>query len=48
MFLFFRAKETGKMQWVQDPSQSNVEYLNNVRFEAGRDIRKKKEGISGS
>jgi hypothetical protein len=34
-----------KMQWLQDPNQSNVDNLNNVRREAGRYFRKK-EGIS--
>jgi len=29
------------MQWVQDPSQSNVDILNNVRHEASRHFRKK-------
>jgi len=41
------------MQWVQDPSQSNVDNLNNVRREASRNFRggkkkKKKKGISES
>jgi hypothetical protein len=31
------------MQRVQDPSQSNVDNLNNVRFEASRDFRGKKK-----
>jgi len=31
------------MQWVQDPSQSNVGNLNNVRREAGRHFRNKKK-----
>jgi len=31
------------MQWVQDPSQSNVENLNNVRREASRHFRNKKK-----
>jgi len=31
------------MQWVQDPSQSNVDNLNNVRREASRHLTKKKE-----
>ena len=30
-----------KMQWVQDPSQSNVDNLNNVRSEASRYFREK-------
>ena len=31
------------MQWIQDPSQSNVVNLNNVRPEASRHFRKKKK-----
>jgi len=27
-------RKQAKMQWIQDPSQSNVENLNNVRHEA--------------
>jgi len=30
------------MQWVQDPTQSNVDNLNNVRREASRHFRNKK------
>ena len=30
-----------KLQWVQDPSQRNVDNLNNVRREAGRHFRNK-------
>ena len=30
------------MRWVQDPSQSNVDYLNNVRHEASRHFMNKK------
>jgi hypothetical protein len=29
------------MQWIQDPSQSNLDNLNNVRQEASRHFRKK-------
>jgi len=32
-----------KMQWVQDPSQSNVDNLNNVRRDASRHIKNKKK-----
>ena len=32
------------MQWLQDPKQSNVDNLNNVRHEASRHFRKKKKG----
>jgi len=31
------------MQWLQDPNQSNVDNLNNVRREAIRYFRKKKK-----
>ena len=31
------------MQWVQDPNQSNVDNLRNVRLEASRHFRKKKK-----
>jgi hypothetical protein len=31
-----------KMQWLQDPNQSNVDNLNSVRYEANRHFRKKK------
>jgi len=31
------------MQWVQDPSQSNVDNLNSVRPEASRHFRNKKK-----
>ena len=32
-----------KMQWMQDPSQSNAENPNNVRRDASRHFRNKKE-----
>jgi len=31
------------MQWIQDPSQSNVDNLNNVRREVSRHFRNKNE-----
>jgi len=31
------------MQWLQDPNQSNVDNLNNVRTEARRHFRNKKK-----
>ena len=31
------------MQWLQDPSQSSVDNLNNVRREASRHFRNKKK-----
>jgi hypothetical protein len=33
-----------KMQLIQDPSQSNVDYMNNVRRDASRHFRNKKKG----
>ena len=32
------------MQWMQDPSQSNGENLNKVRWDASRHFRNKKKG----
>jgi len=32
------------MQWVQDPSQSNIDNLNSVRREDSRHFRKKMKG----
>jgi hypothetical protein len=34
-----------KMQWIKDPSQSNVDNLNNVRRDASRHFRNKKRHI---
>ena len=31
------------MQWIRDPSQSNVDNLNNVRRDASRHFRNKKK-----
>jgi hypothetical protein len=31
------------LQWIQDPSQSNVDNLNNVRHDASRHFRNKKK-----
>ena len=33
------------MQWVQDPSQSNVDNLNNVRREGSMEFQEQEEGI---
>jgi len=35
-------RNQAKVQWVQDPSQSSVDSLNNVRREASRHFRNKK------
>ena len=40
---FLDQRKQAKMQWVQDPSQSKVDNLNNVRCEAGRHFRNKKD-----
>jgi hypothetical protein len=42
MFTIFRSKEVAKMQWLQDPNQSNIDNLNNVRYETSRHFRNKK------
>ena len=34
------------MQWIQDPSRSNVDNLNNVRHDASRHFRNKKKAYS--
>jgi len=44
---FLDQRKQTKIQWIQDPSQSNVDNLNNVRHNASRHFRKK-EGISES
>ena len=36
------------MQWIHDPTQSNVDNLNNVKRDASRHFQVKKEGISES
>jgi hypothetical protein len=34
------------MQWLQYPNHTNLDNLNNVRCEASKHFRNKKEGIS--
>jgi len=36
-------RKRGKIQWIRDPSQSNVDILNNVRREVSRYFRDKKK-----
>ena len=36
-------RKQAKMQWLQDPNQSNVDNLNNIRHEASRQSGKKEE-----
>ena len=40
---FLDERKQAKLQWVQDPSQRNVDNLNNVRREASRHYRNKKK-----
>ena len=40
---FLEQRKQAKMQWIQDPNQSNVDDLNNVRREVSRHFRKKKK-----
>jgi len=42
---FLDQRKRAKMQWIQDPSQSNVDILNNVRREVSRHFRKKRRHI---
>ena len=44
-FGFLVQRKQGKIQWVQDPNQRNVDNLNNVRLEASRHFRKKRSRI---
>jgi len=41
--VFLDQRKLPKMQWIQDPSRSNVDNLNNVRHEAIRYFRNKKK-----
>ena len=36
------------MRWIQDPSQSNLDILNNVRLEVSRHFRDKKNTYLGA
>jgi hypothetical protein len=40
---FVDQRKQAKMQWVQDPSQSNADNLNNVRHIASRHLTNKKK-----
>jgi len=40
---FLDQRKRAKMQWVQDPCQSNVDNLNSVRREVSRHFRNKKK-----
>ena len=43
MCRFLRSEEAVKMRWIQNPSRSNVDNLNNVRRDASRHFRNKKK-----
>ena len=45
MFTVFRSKEAGKMQWLQDPIQSNTDNVNNVRRENNKHLGTKRRNI---
>jgi hypothetical protein len=40
---FLDQRKQAKMKWLQNPNQSNVDNLNNVRCEASRHFRNKKK-----
>jgi hypothetical protein len=40
---FLDQRKQAKMQWIQDPSQSSVDNLNNVRCDASRHFKNKKK-----
>jgi len=40
---FLDQRKQAKMQWIQDPSRSNIDNLNNVRCNASRHFRNKKK-----
>ena len=40
---FLDQRKQAKMQWIQNPNQSSVDNLNNVRHEASRHFRIKKK-----
>jgi len=41
--VFLDQRKHAKMQWINDPSQSNVDNLSNVRRDASRHFRNKKK-----
>jgi len=40
---FLDQRTQAKMKWLQDPNQSNIDNLNNVRREDSRHFRNKKK-----
>jgi len=45
MFTFLDQRKQTKMQWLQDPKQSNLDNLNYVRREARRHFRNQRRHI---
>jgi hypothetical protein len=45
---FLDQRKQAKMQWLQDPNQSDVDNLNNLPHEASKKVQELKEGISES
>jgi hypothetical protein len=43
MFKILDQRKQANMYWLQDPNQSNVDKTNNIRHEAWRHFRYKKE-----
>ena len=41
--VFLDQRKQAKLQWIHDPSQSNVDNLNYIRHDASRHIRNKKK-----
>jgi len=46
--VFLDQRKQAELQWVKDPSQSNVDSTNNVRREACRHFRNKKECLKAN
>jgi len=42
MFKIFRSRNRAKIEWLQDPNQSNVDNLNSVRRVANTHFKNKK------
>jgi hypothetical protein len=43
VYIWTDQRKQAKMQWIQNPSHSNVDNMNNVRLEASRHFRNKKK-----
>jgi len=45
VYFFLDQRKHAKMQWLQDPNQSDVDNINSVWREASRHFRNKKKNI---